>query len=143
MICFKDERATIEYLAADQAIYCSWQGEVPSEQFQHVMKLKLHHMQSLVAKNWMVDIRHMQAIGYNDQQWLLENWFHEFLLLPIRKVAIIQSFEVYNSMVIEGFLRYVPESTGCEVQLFADLEASLAWIRDATESSFPVKDGMS
>jgi hypothetical protein len=137
MICFKDEKATIEYLVAEQAIYCSWEGEVPSQQFQEVMQLKLQHMQAFATRKWMLDIRYMQAISFDDQQWLLENWMREFLKLPILKIAIIQSFDEYNNMVVEDLLRYRPLNPGCEVQLFADPEASLAWLRDFSESSFP------
>jgi hypothetical protein len=141
MICFNNEQATIEYRASEQTIFCSWEGEVPSEQFQQVMKLKLQHMQSFLPRNWMMDIRYMQAIGYDDQQWLLEYWLHEFLKLPIRKIAIIQSFDIYNSMVVEDFLRYSPVNARCEVQLFADFEASLAWIKDLSQNSFLMRVG--
>jgi hypothetical protein len=141
MICFRNEQATIEYRASEQAIFCSWQGEVPSAQFQQVMKLKLQHMKSFLPRNWMLDIRYMQAIGYEDQQWLLDNWIQEFLKLPIRKIAIIQSFDIYNSMVIEEFLRYSPGKGTCEVQLFADQEASLAWIKDLSHNSFLMRTG--
>jgi hypothetical protein len=141
MICFQDEKATIEYLVADQAIFCAWYGDVPSEQFRQVMQLKLQHMQFFLALNWLLDIRYMQAISYDDQQWLLENWIHELLKLPIRKIAIIPSLDVYNNMVMEEFLRYKPEDPACEVQLFADREASLDWIREFAESSFPGKTG--
>jgi hypothetical protein len=142
MICYKDEKATIAYLEAEQAIACSWEGDVPSAQFQQVMQLKLQHLQAFSAKNWMMDIRHMKAIAFDDQQWLWDGgWIQSFLRLPIRKVAIIQSYDVYNAMVIEVFLRYVSEHGACEVQLFADFEASLAWIRDFSASSFELRTG--
>lgn len=141
MICFKNKQATIEYRASEQAIFCSWQGKVSSEQFQQVMKLKLQHMQAFLPRNWMLDLRYMEAIGYEDQQWLLENWMQEFQKLPIRKIAIIQSFDIYNSMVIEDFLRYSPVTGSCEVQLFADQKTSLAWIKDLTHSSFLMGTG--
>jgi hypothetical protein len=136
MICFKDDKAVIEYLVSEKAIYCSWEGEVPSEQFQKVMQLKLHLIRELSVTNWMLDIRYMQSIGYPDQQWLLEKWIPEFLKSSVHKIAIIQSFDVYNAMVVEDFLRYTPINTGCEIQFFADSDASLAWIRDLSESTF-------
>lgn len=141
MICFQNERSTIQYLAAEQAIACSWEGEVLSEQFQQVMQLKLQYMQDYAIKNWMLDIRYMQAISLDDQQWLMENWLHELLKLPLLKIAIIQSYDVYNALVVEHFLRYVPENAGFEIQLFADFEASLAWIRGLSESNFEPKTG--
>lgn len=141
MICFKNEKATIEYLAVEQAIFCSWEGEVMSEQFQQIVKLKLLHMQFFLPRYWMVDIRYMQAIPYEDQQWLLENWILAFRRLPIRKIAIVQSLDVYNGMVVEDFLRYSPENATCEVQLFEDVEASWAWIRDVSQSNFLMRTG--
>jgi hypothetical protein len=141
MICFKDEKSTIEYLSAEQAIACSWEGEVLSDQFKQLMQLKLQFFQSFAACNWMLDIRYMQAIGLDDQQWLLENWMQDFLKLPIRKIAIIQSYDIYNVMVVEHFLRYISENSAFEVQLFADFESSLAWIRGLSESNFELRAG--
>lgn len=139
MICYQDEQATIEYLLEEQAIYCSWQGEVGAEQFQQVMKHKLMLMKSLSTASCLLDICHMQAINYDNQQWLLETWMPAISGLPVRKIAIIQSLDVYNGMVVEDLLRHSPENPGCEVQLFADYEACLAWIRDFSESDFQLQ----
>lgn len=136
MICFRDEKATIQYLPSEQAIFSSWQGEVISEQFQLVMKITLQHMQALLPKNWLLDLRYMQAISYHDQQWLVENWAQELVKLPIHKMAIIPSFDVYNGMVIEEFLRYSSRKVAIDVQFFADYEASLAWINDFSDIVF-------
>lgn len=136
MICYQDEHAAIKYLMEEQAIYCSWQGEIGAETFQKVMKHQLLLLKTLSAGSFLLDIRHMEAMSYDNQQWLLDTWMPEFARLSVSKIAIIQSFDVYNGMVVEDLLRNSPQNPDCEVQLFADFEASLAWIRDFSESGF-------
>ncbi|MGV3504974.1 MAG: hypothetical protein ACO1O1_14790 [Adhaeribacter sp.] len=103
------------------------------------MKHKLMLLKTLSATCCLLDIRHLQAISYDNQQWLLETWMPEFAGLQVHKIAIIQSLDVYNGMVVEDLLRNLPQSPACEVQLFADYEACLAWIRDFSESDFPLQ----
>lgn len=135
MICFETDFATIKYWANDRILYCSWTGEVNNRALRKIMVQALNSIQLYRPKYWILDIRYMQTIGFNDQQWLIEKWLCNFDKAPFQKVAIINPFDVYNEMVIESFLKAIPENLEKHIQYFPDIESSKAWMQEISEAN--------
>jgi hypothetical protein len=100
----------------------------PNEQFyqsfEKIVTLSRDHQ----ATQWLADISAMPPVGIDEQQWLSESWIMQFVLLGVKKVAVIEPSSLHNQLAIESVLADGRRYVQADVQYFPDTESALDWL---------------
>jgi hypothetical protein len=94
------------------------------QSFEQVLAVSRDHH----ATEWLADISAMPPIGIDEQQWLSETWLTQFVVLGVKKVAVIEPGSLHNQLAIESVLADGRRYVQADVQYFPDTESALDWL---------------
>ncbi|RSK48504.1 STAS/SEC14 domain-containing protein [Hymenobacter rigui] len=126
---FENPYCTIFLDESVPALYQEWQGFVSGEPLREahnatVQLLRAHRLNRVLA-----DTRHMRVISQADQQWITESYFPRAIAAGLRRVAILQSEDMFNQTSVQAIMATVIRNTLVQAEHFQDLESARNWLR--------------
>lgn len=82
-----------------------------------------HHV-----RRWLADVSNLPLVTTDEQAWLSGVWLPQFLLLPIRTLALVLPINLHNQLVVESLLADGRRRVRADVQFFSDIPAALDWL---------------
>ncbi len=107
-----------------------WKGFATSEEFREGLNAGLKTVETEKCSNWLADLRKMEVIAPEDEAWSNENWFPRGLAGGIKKMALIPSEDVFNSLSVDSIMSKV-EGIGLVIHYFSNVEEARQWLAKA------------
>ncbi len=124
----KDEYVTVESETEQGLITLTWTGFAPSPVFRSIledalMNVRLHHLSF-----WLADLRKMNAILRQDEQWSANDWFPRLAASGLKRMAILTSSDYFNQMSVERIMNNATPELPFSVSYFDDAGAARDWL---------------
>jgi SpoIIAA-like len=109
-------------------IVLRWKGYAPSAEFRAILEdalanVRLHHV-----RGWLADLREMNAILRQDEQWAAGDWFPRAAKAGLERMALLTSADYFNQMSVDRIMEAAVPELPFPVAYFDDLEAAKAWL---------------
>ncbi|MFP4092757.1 MAG: STAS/SEC14 domain-containing protein [Cyclobacteriaceae bacterium] len=134
MVHMDENYLKISYDADAACVIMQWKSFATSEEFRHGLNEGLKLIQQKKATNWMADMRKMEAIDPEDEQWSNENWFPRALQAGINRMALVPSEDIFNSISVENIMASVA-GTSLITHYFQHPDEAKAWLKEAKLSA--------
>jgi hypothetical protein len=129
MVHFDESYLSISYDADAACVIMQWKSFATSEEFRHGLNEGLKLIQEKNASNWLADLRKMEAIDPEDEQWSNEDWFPRALQGGINRMAIVPSEDIFNSISVENIMNAVT-GTDLVTHYFKDPAEAKSWLKE-------------
>ena len=87
------------------------------------MNVGLHQLE-----RWLADLRGMNAILRQDEQWTVNEWFPTLAKTGLKRMAILMSSDYFNQMSVDRIMQAATPEMPFAVAYFDDAEGALAWL---------------
>lgn len=129
MVHLDESYLTITYDADTASVIMQWKSFATSEEFRHGLNQGLQLIKEKNASNWLADLRKMEAIDPEDEQWSNEDWFPRALQAGISRMAIVPSEDIFNSIAVENIMNAVT-GTDLVTHYFKTPEEAKGWLKE-------------
>ncbi|MBL0034736.1 MAG: STAS/SEC14 domain-containing protein [Flavobacteriales bacterium] len=124
----QDAYVTVTADKEDRLIRLKWSGYAPSTEYRGIledarMNVGLHQLE-----RWLADLRGMNAILRQDEQWTVNEWFPTLAKTGLKRMAILMSSDYFNQMSVDRIMQAATPEMPFEVAYFDDAEGALAWL---------------
>jgi SpoIIAA-like len=127
----KDEYVTVGSEMDQSLITLTWTGFAPSPVFRSILEDALLNVRLHKLSFWLADLRGMNAILRQDEQWSSNDWFPRLANSGLRRMAILMSSDYFNQMSVERIMTNASPALPFEVRYFEDPEAARTWLLSA------------
>lgn len=124
----KDEYVTVESETEQGLITLTWTGFAPSPVFRSILEDALLNVRLHKLSFWLADLRQMNAILRQDEQWSANDWFPRLANSGLKRMAILTSSDYFNQMSVERIMSHASPVLPFEVGYFDDLGAARGWL---------------
>lgn len=124
----KDEYVTVSSEPASELITLTWTGFAPSPVFRSILEDALMNVRLRQLKFWLADLRKMNAILRQDEQWSANDWFPRLALTGLERMAILTSSDYFNQMSVDRIMTNATPELPFAVSYFDDPEAARSWL---------------
>ncbi|WP_276498762.1 hypothetical protein [Pontibacter litorisediminis] len=121
----------VEYYAAHNVIVSQWYGPCTSQEYRDTLNNFLQLVVAQGASYAISDRRLLPAIPKEDTRWTLQEFLKDFIKLPLKRFAFINSFDPIAQKQLQYFVN--ADKLGpfpFEVQVFNDLTSAYEWLTD-------------
>ena len=129
MVHLDEDYLKISYDEDAACVIMQWKSFATSEEFRYGLNEGLKLIQQKNASNWLADLRKMEAIDPEDEQWSNENWFPRALQTGINRMALVPSEDVFNSISVENIMNSVA-GTGLVTHYFKEADEAKSWLKE-------------
>lgn len=123
-----DDHVSIEVIPEDRMIMLTWKGYVPSEPYRSILDQALTNVRSMDLTRWLADLRDMDAILQQDEQWTTLNWFPRLAKTGLQRMVILTSTDYFNQMSVERIITAGTAEMPLSVAYFDDIEKARNWL---------------
>ncbi len=124
----KDEYVTVSSEPACGLITLTWTGFAPSPIFRSILEDALMNVRLRQLKFWLADLRKMNAILRQDEQWSANDWFPRMAQTGLERMAILTSSDYFNQMSVDRIMDNATPDLPFAVSYFDDPEAARSWL---------------
>lgn len=124
----KDEYVTVGSETEQGLITLTWTGFAPSPIFRSILEDALMNVRLHKLSFWLADLRQMNAILRQDEQWSANDWFPRAAASGLKRMAILTSSDYFNQMSVERIMNSATPELPFAVSYFDDLLAARAWL---------------
>lgn len=124
----KDEHVTIEVSPAEQMVMVTWTGYAPSAAYRSILEEAQQQVRALKLTRWMADLRFMDAILMQDEQWTVKDWFRRLADSGLKRMAIITSSSYFNRMSVDRIMTASSPDLPFATAYFDDVDKAKAWL---------------
>ncbi len=124
----KDEYVTVSSEPECGLITLTWTGFAPSPVFRAILEDALMNVQLRHLKLWLADLRKMNAILRQDEQWSANDWFPRLAQTGLERMAILTSSDYFNQMSVDRIMNDAAPELPFAVSCFDDPEAARVWL---------------
>ena len=128
MVLFDSEYIHVEYYAAHHVLVSQWCGGCSSEQYRDAVNMTSHFIKDLHVPFAISDRRLLPPLSLEDIQWTIRDFLPEFCELPLRRFAVINSFDDVAAEQLVYFLNSKQYPLPFEAQVFDDLTSAYEWL---------------
>ena len=120
---------TIEFDAANNWIYNSWIGVLPTEKVIQGCQATLEFLRENPSANMLNDNRKVVGSWSAANDWIAQNWMPQALAMGLKRFAHIVSPGIFGQASAAEMVTRV--GTQFEMRLFQDIALAEAWLRGA------------
>lgn len=124
----KDEYVTVEAETEQGLITLTWTGFAPSPVFRSILEDALMNVRLHRLSFWLADLRKMNAILRQDEQWSTNDWFPRLGASGLKRMAILTSSDYFNQMSVERIMNNATPELPFAVSYFDDPAAARDWL---------------
>ena len=124
----KDEYVTVGCEPDLRLITLTWTGFAPSPVFRSILEDALLNVRLHNLHFWLADMRQMNAILRQDEQWSANDWFPRLAACGLQRMAILMSSDYFNQMSVERIMNNATPELPFAVSYFDDPEQAREWL---------------
>ncbi len=124
----KDEYVTVGSEVELGLITLTWTGFAPSQVFRSILEDALLNVRLHKLSFWLADLRQMNAILRQDEQWSTNDWFPRLMNSGLKRMAILTSTDYFNQMSVERIMNNAGPGLPFQVAYFDDPGSAKAWL---------------
>jgi hypothetical protein len=117
----------IEYDGSLDAAKLRWRGFVDGEKFREALNEGLVLVEQESADNWFADLRELETVAEEDQQWSNEEWFPRAIDAGLKNMAIVQPESVVAEMSVDNIIQEV-DGADLVTHYFDDPDDAREWL---------------
>jgi SpoIIAA-like len=123
-----DQYVLVKVNVDQRSISLKWKGYAPSEQFRAILEDALSNVRLHRVVNWLADLRDMNAILRQDEQWTVNDWFPRLAKAGLERMAILMSSDYFNQMSVDRILDAAIPDMPFAISNFDDPDAAQSWL---------------
>jgi hypothetical protein len=127
---FENEHCTIYYDASVPAIHQLWRGFASGQLLREAHNATVQQVRAHKVRCILADTRQMRVISRADQQWITDNYFPRLVAAGGRRIAIVQSEDIFNQTSVQHILKNSIRNSSVLAEHFQTTEAAQAWLRE-------------
>jgi hypothetical protein len=126
---YDEDHLTIAYDESLDCVQMDWHGFANDEAYREGLNEGLALAKERDAPNWLADLRDMESIPENDQEWSNQEWFPRAIDSCLQNMAIVQPESVVANMSVDNIIEKVADGA-LTTHYFDDVGDAQAWLRD-------------
>ena len=119
----------IQYDTAFRILELEWHAPVSSSQLRQGMLEGLRLAQQQHPLVWISNLADMPIIRPLDQQWLYEEWFPQFAVLGVRRMAIVEAADMPHRLGVVQMMQHAEGLAPLATAYFPTRQAAHTWAR--------------
>ncbi len=127
MIYLNEKFIQISYDEKVPCVIMQWKDFATSTEFKLGLNKGLELLMEKKTGNWLADLRKMDVIDPDDEQWSNEDWFPRAIAGGVKKMALIPSEDIFNKLSVENIMNEVA-GTGLIIHYFENPEEAKNWL---------------
>lgn len=124
----KDAFVTMQVSPGEQMIMLTWTGYAPSPVYRSILEEAQQHVRDEKLTRWLADLRFMDAILMQDEQWTVSDWFRRLATAGLKRMAIITSSSYFNRMSVDRIMTASSPDLPFATAYFDDVEKARTWL---------------
>jgi hypothetical protein len=128
MICFDSDYLHVELYETPNVLITQWSGPCTSQQYREALlrfnSLVLSHNIELA----IADRRLLPSLSKEDTEWTLNYYLPLFVQLPLKRFAVLKSFDESAVRFLSNFFTNKEFSIPFERKEFDDLDSAYDWL---------------
>jgi len=128
MVCLHTHYLHVEYHEQDNVLISQWYGNCSSLQYRQALILSLRLARDYHINYAVTDRRLLPPLSESDVTWTTEVYHKALKLLPIKRFAIIRSFNEEAEQQQANLIENRISTTNIETRAFEDLTSAYEWI---------------
>ncbi|MBL7939589.1 MAG: hypothetical protein JNL43_09535 [Flavobacteriales bacterium] len=128
LVVRKDQYVTIQVSPGERMIMLQWTGYAPSPAFRAILDDAQQRVRSLGLTRWLADLRSMDAILKQDEQWTLSDWYPRMATSGLKRMAILTGSDYFNRMSVDRIITAASPAVPFITTFFDDVEKAKAWL---------------
>jgi hypothetical protein len=129
MAHYDEDHLTITYDPGLDGVEMDWHGFANGEAYREGLNEGLALANERGAENWLADLRDMESIPEDDQEWSNEEWFPRAIDSSLRNMAIVQPESVVANMSVDTIMEEVADGA-LTSHYFDDVDDAKSWLRE-------------
>ncbi|WP_347159528.1 hypothetical protein [Pontibacter chitinilyticus] len=117
----------MEFYAAHGVLISQWYGKCSSQQYREAMLLASSVIAQEGAPFFILDSRLLSQIPQQDELWTNSEFLATFRQLPLRRFALLNSFNEGAARQMHHFL-HPAQPLSFNVRIFDDLNSAYDWL---------------
>ena len=118
----------IYWLEDIEAVRMEWKKYAAGKDFRNGLDTGLELIRKKNSSRWLADLRKMQVVNQEDQQWSNDDWFPRAIKAGIRKMAIIVPMDIFGKMSVNRIMQNISD-IGLSTQYFDSVEDAIEWLK--------------
>ncbi|MEZ4739891.1 MAG: STAS/SEC14 domain-containing protein [Flavobacteriales bacterium] len=135
----QDDYVTMQAVPSERMITLTWTGYAPSVTYRSILNEALNNVKALDLLRWLADLRHMDAIMQQDEQWTTTDWFPQLARTGLKRMAILTSADYFNRMSVDRIMTAATAEMPLALGYFEDIDKAKAWLLSTEHSMEPAK----
>ncbi|MEJ8803628.1 hypothetical protein [Pontibacter sp. H249] len=128
MVCFDSEYLHVELYEEPGVLITQWYGKCTSKEYREAL-LKFNSYVRLYNVSYAIaDRRLLPELSQKDAEWTLNDFLELFVQLPLKRFAVLNSFDEHAAEHLKRFLNDKRYPIPFEVQAFEDLTSAYDWL---------------
>lgn len=119
---------TVESEPDTGLITLTWTGFAPSTVFRSILEDALMNVRLQHLSFWLADLRKMNAILRQDEQWSANDWFPRLAASGLKRMAILTSSDYFNQTSVDRIMSDATPELTFTVSYFDDPATARAWL---------------
>lgn len=128
---YERDHLTVSWDDSLRSVVMDWHDFAEGEPYREGLNAGLELVNEKGAPNWFADLREMETVSSEDQEWSNEEWFPRAINSSLERMAIVQPESVVANMSVENIMQEVGEGT-LTTHYFDDPDEAREWLRDET-----------
>lgn len=124
----KDALVLVRVYPEHRLISLQWMGYAPSAEFRSILELALLNVRCFGVRRWLADLRRMNAILRQDEQWSVADWFPRLADAGLERMAIVESADYFNQTSVERIVDAASPEMPFPVTYHATIEEAERWL---------------
>lgn len=118
----------VEYYPAYNVIVSQWYARCTSHEYRNALNRFLAYVTSMRIHYAIADRRLLPPLPVEDIRWTLTEYSDNFKKLPLKRFAIINSFDPTAGDQVQKFIHNKKSPLPFEVKVFEDLTSAYDWL---------------
>ncbi len=128
MILFDSDYIHLEYYAAHHVLVSQWYSGCSSRQYREAVTMTSHYIQEMNIPYAISDRRLLPPLSPEDIAWSVNEYIQTFVKLPLKRVAIINSFDEHAAEQLHYFINNPQFPLPFQMRAFDDLTSAYEWL---------------
>ena len=125
---FDKEFLTIYYEQEHKLLHLKWKGFANTDQFRDGLNFALEAVIEHHVENWLGNLKLMETILPNDEEWASTVWFPKIAHSSIKKMGIVTSLDYFNNTSVKRIVNAVVPVINFETRYFVDVDQAKQWL---------------
>lgn len=126
----KDAFVEIRLHPEKSMIVLRWTGFAPSPDFRSILEMAQLNVRRHRIRRWLADLRQMNAILRQDEQWSIGDWFPRLASAGLERMAIVASADYFNQTSVDRIVGAAALEMPFPVTYHPDPVAAEQWLME-------------